>query len=77
MNVKSLALLDHLFQHPVVNVAAVQQHFAISYPSANTLISGLCDIGLLKEVTGGSRNRMFRFAPYIDLFADTLSDEPY
>jgi len=77
MNVKSLALLDHLFQHPVVNVAAVQQFFTISYPSANTLIGGLRDMGLLEEVTGGSRNRMFRFAPYIDLFADPLSDELY
>jgi hypothetical protein len=34
------------------------------------MITELCKIGLLSEVTGGRRNRMFRSDPYLDLFAD-------
>ena len=42
----------------------------MSYVAANGLIAELCKIGLLTEVTGGSRNRIFRFGPYLDLFND-------
>ncbi len=42
----------------------------MSYVAANGLIAELSKIGLLSEVTGASRNRIFRFAPYLDLFND-------
>ncbi len=73
LSARALALLDHLFQQPVVNVSAVQERLQVSYVAANTLISGLSDIGLLEEITGGRRNRMFRFTRYVDLFADAES----
>ena len=34
------------------------------------MISDLQKIGVLTEITGGRRNRLFRFDPYLDLFAD-------
>ncbi|WP_256447510.1 Fic family protein [Acrocarpospora catenulata] len=70
LSARSLALLDHLFEQPVVNVAAVQAQLQVSYVSANSLVTGLCEIGLMDEITGGRRNRMFRFTSYVDLFAD-------
>lgn len=75
MSTSALRLLDHLFERPVINVNAAAAELEISYPPANDLVKGLCEIGVLSEVTGGSRNRIFRFAPYLDLF-DEVNMEP-
>jgi hypothetical protein len=34
------------------------------------MIGDLQKVGVLTEITGGRRNRLFRFDPYLDLFAD-------
>lgn len=70
MSASSFRLLDQLFERPVINVRAAAVELGISYVRANVLIGELCDIGVLREITGGSRNRIFRFAPYLDLFAE-------
>ena len=70
MSVNTLKLLDHLFEQPVINVKAAQERLGVSFPAANGMISELQKVGILIEVTGGRRNRMFRFDPYLKLFAD-------
>ncbi len=70
LSATALRLLDHLFERPVINVNAARDHLGVSYVAANGLIAELSRIGLLSEMTGGSRNRIFRFAPYLDLFND-------
>jgi Fic family protein len=75
MSTSAFRLLDHLFQHPFITVNAARDHLGLSYVAANGLIGELSKIGVLSEITGGSRNRVFRFGPYIDLFAD-VAEEP-
>jgi Fic family protein len=75
MSATGFRLLDHLFQRPFTNVNAARDHLGVSYVAANDLIGELCELGVLSEITGGSRNRVFRFGPYIDLFAD-VAEEP-
>lgn len=70
LSATALRLLDYLFERPVVNVNAARDHLQVSYVAANGLIRELCQLGVLGETTGGSRNRVFRFGPYLDLFAD-------
>jgi Fic family protein len=70
MSASSFRLLDRLFEQPLINVNAAAAELDVSYVRANALVRGLCEVGVLSEVTGGSRNRIFRFAPYLDLFAE-------
>jgi len=43
--------------------------------AANNLIAILQEKGILKEITGQSRNRIFAFEPYLELFRhDTKSN---
>ncbi len=63
-------LLDHLFEQPVVTVQAVQNLLGRSYPSANDLVAGFAKLGLLRETTGGVRNRIFRYDPYVAIFGE-------
>jgi Fic family protein len=75
MSATAFRLLDHLFERPIINVNAARDHLKVSYVAANGLIKELCDLGVLSEMTGGSRNRVFRFGPYIDLFSD-VAEKP-
>jgi Fic family protein len=75
MSANAFRLLDYLFEQPLINVNAARDHLGISYVAANGLIRELCEVAVLSETTGGNRNRIFRFGPYLDLFAE-VSAEP-
>ena len=68
---KGLLLLSILFQRPLVNVNAVSRALDVAFPTANRLVASFEELGLLREVTGQRRSRLFRYEPYLQLF-----DEP-
>lgn len=49
-------------------VAIVRDWLGITQEGANNLVRRLVDIGVLREITGYTRNRRFRFEPYLRLF---------
>jgi len=63
-------VMDRLFDHPIVNVATVREWLHVTPAGANNLVRRLAGIGLLREITGYSRNRRFRFDPYLKLFEE-------
>jgi len=63
-------VLESLFDRPILAVNDVRQLTGTTFAAANTLVSRLVDVGVLAEMTGYSRNRRFRYAPYIALFSD-------
>ncbi len=63
-----LKLVDFLFGHPLTNIQAAQERLDVSYNTAAGAIGKLEKAGLVRETTGGRRNRIFRFAAYLDLF---------
>ena len=63
-------LLKHLYQSPVVSVKQVESILGVKYYSANELIKTLVEINILEETTGYSRNRVFMFKRYIDVFKE-------
>jgi Fic family protein len=63
-----LKLLDLLFLRPLVNVSLVQARLDISDVTASRLINSLVSLGLVEEITGRKRNRIFRYNDYWRLF---------
>ena len=63
-----LVLLDALFEHPIMTVADVARVIDRGYATANNLVAAFESRGLLKETTGRSRNRVYRYEPYLWLF---------
>lgn len=70
-----LMLLSHLFQRPLVNIKLVATLLDSTFPTASRLVSTFEELGILKEITGRKRSRMFRYEPYLALFADTIGEE--
>jgi len=64
----ALALLAHLFKGPVISVKQAKVICDLSTKAANDLVGLFAKQGILKEVSGKTRYRLFVFSPYLDLF---------
>lgn len=62
------ALMRHLYARPVVDVKWAAEVAGVSINTASALISDMVTFGVLLEITGQRRNRLFVFRDYIDLF---------
>lgn len=62
------SVIDFLFRRPVINAEKVSKVAALSMPSSYKLISNLERTGILKEITGARRKRMYAFDEYLNLF---------
>ena len=60
--------LYFLFHSPVITSTALQKEMKITAKTANSLIKAFIGLNILKERTGYSRNRIFVFDKYVDLF---------
>lgn len=65
-----LKLLSELFRRPLMNVNAAAAAVDVTFPTANRLVARFEELGLLREVTGQRRARLFRYEPYLRLFDD-------
>ena len=65
-----LKLLEVLFRSPVVSVGQLASALEASYPTANNIVRLFQDRGLLRELTGRQRNRLFSYQPYLSLFEE-------
>lgn len=61
-------VLEHLYEHPVISVAEVQDLIGATYTAANNLVARLVENGIIHEFTGRRRNRRFIYRDYISLF---------
>jgi len=62
-------LVEYLYQQPIVSVANVSKILEVSKPTANTLVKEFEEKGILQEVTGYERNKLFIFKQYLDIYS--------
>ena len=63
-----LALLDHLFRQPILSVRLAEERLGCSYVTAAKAIRELERLGLIREITGRKRDRLYRYDEYLGLF---------
>lgn len=61
-------LLLFLFSNPTISSKQLCGQFDITHVTANRLIRDFEKLAILKEITGGSRNRLYSFKDYLNLF---------
>ena len=62
-------MLEHPYERPIVSVADIQTLLGTTYPAASKVVNRLEQLGILREINGDHRNRLFRYEPYIQLFS--------
>jgi cell filamentation protein, protein adenylyltransferase len=73
--VNGLRLHDLLFDRPLVNVNLVKEKLGVSFATANGLVKAFEDAGLLREITGGRRRRVFSYDSYLSLLRDEMPSQ--
>jgi Fic family protein len=66
---RALKLLDALYRTPLVRVADVERITGLSNPSALALVRRFEKVGILREITGRQRDRLYSYKKYVELFA--------
>ena len=61
-------LLRFMYTEPITNVNRVVEKLNMNYPTTNRLLKSLAELGILRETTGFSRNRLFVLEKYLNLF---------
>lgn len=61
-------VIQYLFKHPMVDVDKVVTITEVSKRTAYNLIDDLEALEILKEITGGKRDKLYVFDSYINLF---------
>jgi len=61
-------LIRHLYQQPVITIKQVQILLQVQPNTASSLVNDFAKFGILREITGYKRNRLFVYDKYLDLF---------
>jgi Fic family protein len=61
-------LLLALFSNPVVSSRGTSEILGVGFAAANRMVADFVRLGMLKEITGYSRNRLFVLNDYLNLF---------
>jgi Fic family protein len=61
-------LFSYLFAHPYVNAGTVAEVCDVSPATAYSLIDRFVKCGILREITGAKRGKLYLFDPYLKLF---------
>ncbi|MEM7572859.1 MAG: Fic family protein [Bacteroidota bacterium] len=62
-------LLEFLFRYPIVNRKQVIERLEMPPTSSNRYLNQFVELGILDEISGLERNRIFAFRPYLNLFS--------
>lgn len=64
----ALQLVTHLYKYPILDSAQIANAMGTHISTANRMIQDFLKLGILKEITGYKRNRIYIFEPYIHIF---------
>lgn len=63
-------LMNHLYQYPIVSIKQVSSILKCPTNTARNLISDFVRLGILRELTGRKRNKLFVFGEYLQIFTE-------
>jgi Fic family protein len=64
----ALQLMNHLYAQPIMDQKAIAEALNINVSTAGRLIDDFMRLGILEEMTGFKRNRIFIFREYVELY---------
>jgi Fic family protein len=66
-----LQTLDILFERPILNIRQLEAALGVPYRTAQRYVERLEEIGILREVTGHARNRLYRAEEILQVLETT------
>ena len=63
-------------QRPLTSVAQIQAISGLSYPTSSKALDILGGLGIVQEITGGRRNRLFAYSDYLAILSEGTDPLP-
>ena len=60
--------LNLLYRRPMLSATDLEHGLGVSHPTANALLREFIRLGILREITGAARHRLYVFETYLELF---------
>lgn len=67
-----LTIYTYLKQHPIANTAKIKKECSVSLPAVLRSLTILEKIGIVKEVTGKERHKIFIYQKYLDILNEGI-----
>ena len=64
------AIMEKLYQHPIVHAQKAKKITGLSSPSVYELLEKLENLKIIQEITGGKRGKVYLFREYVNVFSD-------
>ena len=68
----ALRVFNALRERPLVTLNQVHRHTGISFPTATKGMNALVDLGIVRELTGQRRNRVFAYDRYLSILNEGI-----
>ncbi len=65
---KAILVFNYLFHTPILTIKDIENITGLKNPNALSLMNKMTNLGILKEITGKKRNKVFRYQNYVNLF---------
>jgi len=66
----ALRVFDALCERPILTLAEVQRRAKLSFPGATSGMNTLAALGIVREITGKKRNRLFAYDRYLAILSE-------
>jgi Fic family protein len=71
----ALRVFQHTQTNPILSIAATAQKISISFPTVTSAVNHLQKLGVLREITGKRRRRVFVYDAYLKILNE--GTEPF
>ncbi len=65
-----LIVYSYLQKHPITDAKKVVEHCQVTLPTANKSLHHLVELGIVKEITGKIRNKIYVYHKYLDVLSE-------
>jgi Fic family protein len=70
-----LSAVNHLFANPVTSIRELAEVLGVSFEAARRLVGSLEERGVLEEITGRRRNRVYAASEILQVLQGSLENE--
>jgi len=63
----AMRVFSAMCARPITSLKDLRVRTGLSFPTATTGVNRLADLGIVREVTGGKRNRIFAYDRYLSI----------
>lgn len=67
---------EHLQKHPIAGAREIEAALKVSYPTVAAALTRMERLGIVREITGFKRNRVYAYAPFISLLSEGADPIP-